>query len=109
MRGTGEAPEVGDEEPGLKPCGAAPRNQAGVRIGLDLPAFKQEWSGEMPDVRPSRGFINVMKPDFHLHLKAGHVASWHEVEEGDEYRFYALNEAGQQTGLVVSGKKDAFR
>jgi hypothetical protein len=50
-----------------------------------------------------------MKPDFHLHLKAGHVASWHEVEEGDEYRFYALNETGQQTGLVVSGKKDAFR
>jgi hypothetical protein len=108
-RGTGEALEVGDDEPGLKPFAAAQRNKAEVRIALDLPAFKQEWSGEMPDVRPSRGFINVMKPDFHLHLKAGHVASWHEVEEGDEYRFYALNETGQQTGLVVSGKKDAFR
>lgn len=103
-----DAVEIGDDEPGLKPFAAAQRNKAEVRIALDLPAFKQEWSGEMPDVRASRGFINVMKPDFHLHLKAGHVASWRKVEAGDEHRFFALDEAGQETGLVVSGKKEAF-
>lgn len=101
--------EVGEDDPGLAPFAAAQRNKAEIRIALELPAFKQEWSGEMPEVRPSRGFINVMKPDFHLHLKAGHVASWREVKEGDERRFYALNETGDETGLVVSGAKDAFQ
>ncbi|MCL7999479.1 hypothetical protein M8994_14620 [Brucella sp. 21LCYQ03] len=107
-RTVGEALEISNEEPGLKPFMAAQRNKAEVRIEIDLPAFKQEWSGEMPEVRPSRGFINVMKPDFHLHLKAGHVASWREVEAAEEYRFFALNAAGEETGLIVSGKKDAF-
>lgn len=107
-RGTGEALEISDDEPGLKPFVAAHRNKAEVRISLDLPAFKQEWSGEMPDVRPSRGFINVMKPDFHLHLKAGHVASWRELKNIDEHQFYALNAAGEETGLIISGKKEAF-
>ncbi|MFD1198230.1 hypothetical protein ACFQ3K_07875 [Brucella gallinifaecis] len=108
-RGNSEAVEIGDDEPGLKPFVAAQRNKAQVRIALDLPAFKQEWSGEMPEVRPSRGFINVMKPDFHLHLKAGHVASWREAEEGNEHRFYALDASGQETGLVISANKEAFQ
>lgn len=104
----GEALEVGEDEPGLKPFASAQRNKAKLRIALDLPAFKQEWSGEMPQLRLSRGFINVMQPDFHLHLKAGQVTSWDESEEKDGYYFYARNEKGQQTGLVVSGTKEAF-
>lgn len=101
--------EVGEDDPGLQPFKAAQRNMAEVRIAIDLPSFKQEWTGEMPEVRPSRGFINVMKPDFHLHLKAGHVASWRETAEGDDVAFYALNEAGEQTGLIVAGKKADFQ
>jgi len=108
-RGAGEAHDISDDEPGLMPFAVAQRNKAEVRITLDLPAFKQEWSGEMPEVRSSRGFINVMKPDFHLHLKAGHVVSWHEIEEEGEYYFSALDATGHKTGLTVSGKKDAFR
>ncbi|TCQ75722.1 putative heme degradation protein [Ochrobactrum sp. BH3] len=101
--------EVGEDDPGLAPFAAAQRNKAEIRIALELPAFKQEWSGEMPEVRPSRGFINVMKPDFHLHLKAGHVASWREVGTDDAFTFYALNEEGEETGLNVSGNKNAFQ
>lgn len=106
---TMEKQEVGEDDPGLTPFAAAQRNKAEIRIALELPAFKQEWSGEMPEVRPSRGFINVMKPDFHLHLKAGHVASWREIRKGDDLTFYALNEAGDETGLIVSGNKEAFQ
>lgn len=105
---TMEKQEVGEGDPGLTPFSAAQRNKAEIRIALELPAFKQEWGGEMPEVRPSRGFINVMKPDFHLHLKAGRVASWREVKKGDDLTFYALNDTGDEIGLIVSGNKDAF-
>lgn len=106
---TGEALEIADGDPGLKPFAAAWRNKAQVRIALDLPAFKQEWSGEIPQTRLSRGFINLMQPDFHLHLKGGHVASWLKLEKANEELFYALNENGEKTGLVVSGSKGSFQ
>ncbi len=101
--------EVGDDEPGLQPFAAAQRNKAEVCIALNMPAFRQEWTGEMPDLRLSHGFINVMKPDFHLHLKAGHVASWQETCDGNDVAFYAIDKAGARTGLVISGKKEDFQ
>ncbi|MGU3576079.1 hypothetical protein ACLBWZ_11130 [Brucellaceae bacterium C25G] len=107
-RAMGEQAEVRDDDPALKPFAAAQRNKANVRIALERPSFYQEWYGEMPEIRNSRGFINVMKPDFHLHLKVGHVMNWDIEEKEDQLYFYALDNDAKQTGLVVSGKKEAF-
>lgn len=107
-RSMSEQVEVQEDDPALKPFAAAQRNKATVRIALERPSFSQEWTGEMPDIRNSRGFINVMKPDFHLHLKVGHVMDWRGEEKGDQLHFYALDAEGQPTGLVISGEKEAF-
>lgn len=108
-QGATETLEVGEDDPGLAPFAKAQRNNADVRIAIDLPSFKQEWRGQMPEPRLSRGFINVMKPDFHLHLKAGNVTSWRADEQGEDLVFYALNKENEETGLIVSGKKEAFQ
>ncbi|MFK4825954.1 hypothetical protein ACI0FM_14375 [Paenochrobactrum sp. BZR 588] len=107
-RSMGDQVEVGDSDPALKPFAAAQRNKGTVRIALERPTFQQEWTGEMPDIRNSRGFINVMKPDFHLHLKVGHVMDWRIEEKDGQLHYYALDADGQSTGLVVSGTKEAF-
>lgn len=105
---TGNQIEVENDDPALRPFLAAQKNKATVRIALERPSFQQEWTGQMPDIRNSRGFINVMKPDFHLHLKVGHVLDWSIEDKAGQLHFYALTAEGQLTGLVVSATKEAF-
>jgi hypothetical protein len=49
-----------------------------------------------------------MRPDFHLHLKAGAVAGWRHETSGAETIMVALNGKGQTTGLTVHGTAAAF-
>lgn len=45
------------------------------------------------------GFINVMRADFHLHLKAGAVAAWHrDLFTGEREAF---NADGEPLGLTL--------
>lgn len=69
--GQAERKELEDNDPGLAPFAAAERNNARIRVELGLPSFWQVWEGDMPAVKPVMGYVNIILPDFHLHLKGG--------------------------------------
>ena len=59
----------------------------------------QSWQGRIEAVKPAMGFLNVMTPDFHLHLEGGSVSGW-RAEPG---RRIALDAGGQPTRLSLTG------
>jgi putative heme degradation protein len=72
--------------------------------------FRQEWRGRIGGLKPAMGFINIIDPDFHLHLKDGSVSAWDTVpaSEAGTQTFAALDADGKPTGLTISGPKSAF-
>lgn len=99
----GERAEVKEGDIGAEPFAAA--CEAGAQIGIELrrEGLLQRWSGRVEAVKPAMGFINIMRPDFHLHLLAGSVLGWRVDGEGDEIELLAHNAEGEATGLVVRG------
>lgn len=107
--GTGEAVDAKPEKPASERTDAAPTDPGLVAleaareaatpviIGFRRPNFWQAFRGVVETVKPAMGFINVMRPDFHLHLKSGAVAEWRTVEE--EKR--AVDANGQELGLYI--------
>ena len=80
-----------------------------VTIELTRPSFRQAWVGDIPAVKPAMGFINIIRPDFHLHLKGGSVSGWRRTAGEGRLRFAALAaDGGEETGLVVSGASASF-
>ena len=49
----------------------------------------------LPDPRLAMGFVNLITPDFHLHLRLGSVLGFRISAEGWD----AMDEAGAFTGL----------
>lgn len=108
--GPGEAldskPETGPAErldpaatdPGLLALEAAREAATPVILGFRQPSFRQAFRGVVETVKPAMGFINVMRGDFHLHLKSGAVAEWREVE--GERR--AVDAEGRELGLYLA-------
>nr|WP_145994372.1 hypothetical protein [Mesorhizobium loti] len=62
----------------------------------------------MPPIKPAMGYVNVIQPDFHLHLKGGAVANWRREDDGEQVRFLAITEDGNEIGLAVSGARASF-
>lgn len=105
---TAPAAETDVRDPGCFPFESALASAQPVAVRIARPGFAAEWVGIVEKVSPSRGFINVMRPDFHLHLKAGAVAGWRHETSGAETIMVALNGKGQPTGLTVHGTAAAF-
>lgn len=95
---SGEAQELDPADPAHEPFQTAQERSAAVRITFDNGTLRQDWSGRIAALRPSRGFLNVMTPDFHLHLKGGALSGW-QAEAG---RRVALDAEGQPNGLAVT-------
>lgn len=101
-----EKPESGPTEriepaatdPGLVTLEAIRESATPVTVGFRQPNFHQAFRGIVETVKPAMGFINIMRGDFHLHLKSGAVAEWREV--GDERR--AVNAEGRELGLYLA-------
>lgn len=72
---------------------------AEVTVRLRRPGFEQAWSGRVEAIKPSMGFVNVMRPDFHLHVKGGAVRSW--SREGNA--LHACGATGEALGLSILG------
>lgn len=70
------AAEVDAADPGRAPFDAARAAGRPVVVEIALPHFHQRWTGAVPELKVSHGFINVMEPDFHLHLRGGAIAGW---------------------------------
>ncbi|MBE1205894.1 hypothetical protein [Aminobacter carboxidus] len=106
--GLGERKELDADDAGLEPFAAAERSGGRVRIEFSRPSFWQAWEGDMPAVKPVMGYVNVMQPDFHLHLKGGSVGGWRREDGTDQLRFVALAADGAETGLTVTGAPASF-
>lgn len=106
-----ERTEVAEGDPGSLPFEAARRAGLPVTIELQRQGLRQAWSGTIEAVKPAMGFINVMQPDFHLHLRAGSVQNWRRREDGaagGDLELLAENAQGEATGLVVRGPAAAL-
>ena len=103
-----ERNELDGNDVGLEPFAAAERTGGRVRIEFSRPSFWQVWEGDMPAIKPVIGYVNVMQPDFHLHLKGGSVAGWRREDNNGQTRFVALTADGGETGLSVSGAPASF-
>lgn len=98
-----EKKELDESDPGLSPFTRAVEKAVPITIAVQGPAFRQTWSGVAESVKPGMGFINVMRPDFHLHLKGGAVADWRREGAEGEAVWTALDAHGAPTGLTVRG------
>jgi len=95
----GERIEASETDPGRLPLEDAQAAAAPVVIGFRRPGFRQFWRGTIETVKPAMGFINVMRADFHLHLKAGAVAEWRRDSVTGERE--AHNSDGEPLGLTL--------
>ena len=96
----GRAQELDPADPAHDPFQTAQEQGAMARIGFDNGTLRQGWSGRIEALRPSRGLLNVMSADFHLHLKGGSLSGW-QSEPG---RRVALDVEGRPSGLVVASE-----
>jgi putative heme degradation protein len=104
-----EPATLSDDDPGLQPLVAA--NEAGEEIAIEMSraGIVQRWRGLVPAVNPAMGFINIIAPDFHLHLRGGTVVRWDRHDgEGGNVHLTAMNADGKQIGLRLRGARSAF-
>ncbi|MDT3381496.1 hypothetical protein RNI52_29495 [Labrys neptuniae] len=98
--------EVAEGDPGAIPFEVARCAGVPVTIELRRDGLRQAWSGSVEAVKPAMGFINVMQPDFHLHLRAGAVGRWRLRADRaglDGVELLAENARGELIGLAVRG------
>lgn len=89
--------EFADDDPARAPFAAALDSAAEIRITYDRAGLRQSWQGRIEALKPAMGFLNVMTPDFHLHLRGRTVSGWQQ-QPG---RRIALDHDGQPAGLIL--------
>lgn len=89
-----------ETDPGRRAFEQALAAATPIVIGFRRPGFAQFWRGTVEGVKPAMGFTNVMRSDFHLHLKAGAVAEWRLDASTGEQR--AFSPDGQPLGLFIA-------
>lgn len=100
--------EIAERDAGGRPLHAARASGASIGVDFTRRGLVQSWRGVIADVKPIMGFFNIIQPDFHLHLKAGHVARWERREEAGQERLEAIGLDGRPIGLVLTGAAAAF-
>ena len=94
-----ERADLAAEDPACAPFEAIVASGQPAVITASANGVSQSWQGRIEAVKPAMGFLNVMTPDFHLHLEGGSVSGW-RAEPG---RRIALDAGGQPTGLSLTG------
>lgn len=93
-----ERADLAGDDPACAPFEAVAASGQPAVITASAHGVSQNWQGKIEAVKPAMGFLNVMTPDFHLHLEGGSVSGW-RVEPG---RRIALDGSGQPTGLSLT-------
>ena len=70
-----------------------------VTLAAMKPGVSHRWTGTISGASFSHGFLNVIQPDMHLHVRAGAIADWREGPEGT---FGALDTDGKAIGLTLT-------
>lgn len=94
---------VPEDDAGYLPFVTAIAIDQPVEITMTREGWSQRWEGPVGAVKAGMGFINIIKPEFHLHLQAGAVASWRKSGAGVETLYEAVDASGRRTGLRVRG------
>jgi hypothetical protein len=105
---SGGAQDVAPDDLGAATFAAILAEGLPIAIDFERPGLFQHWVGLLPEPKPSMGFVNVMRGDFHLHLQAGAVAGWARHQMEGEVVLRALDAEGRQTGLSLRGPAAAF-
>lgn len=92
-------PAPGENEPTDGPLKAAEAAGKPVTLAARKPGVSHTWTGAISGVSFGRGFLNVIQPDMHLHVRAGAIADWRESPEGT---FSALDADGAAIGLTLT-------
>ncbi|MCU4181084.1 ChuX/HutX family heme-like substrate-binding protein [Bosea sp. BH3] len=106
--GMGGAADVPEDDLGARSFAAILASGAAITIDIERPGLFQHWEGALPEPKPAMGFVNIMQPDFHLHLKAGAVAGWERQEADGTVTLHARDAEGKSFGLVLRGPAAAF-
>ena len=93
----GERSEAGEDDPALVRFEIVRREAAPIVLAFRRPGFQQKWTGVIEAVKPAMGFVNVMRADFHLHVKAKAIAGWRD--DG-----HAVSVDGTATGLSIEAR-----
>mgnify|MGYP001133003610 CR=1 FL=1 len=70
-----------------------------MALAAKKPGVTHRWTGTIAGVSFSHGFLNVIQPDMHLHVRAGAIADWREGPEGT---FSALDADDTAIGLTLT-------
>ncbi|MBN9063210.1 MAG: hypothetical protein J0H41_12290 [Rhizobiales bacterium] len=99
----GEPATLADDDQGAAPFTRAAASGEPLTISLRRDGLVQRWTGVVQVVKPAMGFINIITPDFHLHLRGGAVAGWTRVGNDRDATLHAVNGDGGAIGLELSG------
>jgi putative heme degradation protein len=99
-----------DDDPAMQPLAAAHEAAAEIAIEMQKTGMVQRWRGLLPAINPAMGFVNIIAPDFHLHVRGGTVACWErsDADSAGHIRLSALDAGGKPTGLSLQGPRSAF-
>ncbi len=100
--GFASRPEASTEDPACAPLDTARGAGVPVSISIERPGFRQAWTGVVPELKLSMGFVNVMVPDFHMHVAGGAVHGWTEERAGDGMVLRATGADGRPLGLSIT-------
>ncbi|MBR0683658.1 hypothetical protein GXW74_24470 [Roseomonas eburnea] len=100
-----QAPDAPPTDPGREALEALRASGGEVEIRIVAGPASQSWRGRIEEVKPAMGFANILRPDFHLHLRDGSVAGFRASGEDLE----ALDAEGAPSGLVLRPLDPAAR
>jgi putative heme degradation protein len=98
------------DDPAMRPLATAHDAAAEVTIEMQKAGMVQRWRGLLPAINPAMGFVNIIAPDFHLHVRGGAVARWNQGQSDvpGHILLTAIDESGKVTGLTLQGPRNAF-
>lgn len=69
-------------DPIQSPLQAALDDGTPVLLRFNDGILRQDWTGRIGALKPAMGFLNIMTPDFHLHLRGGAFLGWQQTADG---------------------------
>jgi putative heme degradation protein len=97
------APDAAENDPAYGPMNGAAASGQPITVTIERAGFSQNWHGTVEKIVTSHGFINIIVPDFHFHVRGGAVSSW--ANEGGSWT--ALSADGIPIGLSLHGASAA--
>lgn len=101
--GGSDPAEIAEDDEGARPLKAAEASGQPISLIYRGKGLEQRWTGTVAEVRPAMGFINIIQPDFHLHLKGGAVARWRRETVPGGVALTAEDAEGREIGLILTG------